>query len=152
MQIESAPDAPPPTISACWYLPCQESPPFLIPQNQILGSGSCPSEVCQQVNNIIGNEGSQIDFNVAQESISCSLTSPTAATGGGGGDPSYIPTLWDQYHTAIIIGGFILIVLVVVVIIIALISSSKSKKKTKPPPTTVPTKSLPPFTTQTTQK
>ena len=122
IQITSSPDAPPPTEDACWYKPCQQTQ-YLIPQNQIIQPGTCPSTICQQVNNVIGNQGSNINITVAQEEISCTL-----GTGGGGNNPlGYIESIWDQYHVWIIVGIAIILTAVTLFIVITIILKSRSK-------------------------
>lgn len=126
--ITESPDAPPPTEDACWYKPCQQSPPFLVPTDQIIQPGTCPSTICQQVNNVIGNQGSNVNITVAQEEISCTLSTGGGGDGGGGGNPSYIGSIWDQYHVWIIAGAAILLTLVVILIIIAVVRGKRSNK------------------------
>ena len=121
--ITESPGAPPPTTDACWYQPCQQSPPFLIPANQIIGTGTCPTTVCQQVVNIIGNQGSNINIDIARQDISCTFA-PAGPTGGG--NPSYIKTIWEQYRVWIIAGTAIFVVIIVLIVIIALVRRAHS--------------------------
>jgi len=88
-----------PTLDACWYRPCQNSPPYLIPPDQRIQPGSCPSTICQQVINFIDSPNSNININVANEVISCS---------SGGGNSNQI--------SAWIIAGAVAFIIIVIII------------------------------------
>lgn len=129
--ITSSPGAPPPTTDACWYKPCQDSPPFLIPSNQVINQASCPKLYCEQVVNIIGNQGSNINVDIAKANIDCNITNGGSGGSGGTGDnPSIITTIWDKYYLWIIIGGSILLVIVIILIIYAV---ARSRSNNNPP-------------------
>jgi hypothetical protein len=127
-----------PITDACWFKPCQEEGVYLIPDDQnISGTGHCPSTICQQVINIIDNSSSTINITVAQQSISCNIT----PSGGGTGGQTWVQSIWDQYGTYIIIFTVIIVIIIFILIIVAVMNGDRSpSKEIEPPKATLPGK------------
>lgn len=114
-----------PTNAACWYNVCQEATTYLIPENQNKGLQNCPTTICQQVVNIIGNVGSSITVDIAREEISCPINNPGLTGSTGGNPPSHVGNIWEEYGGWIILGITVFLVIVVIIIIIAVVGGRK---------------------------
>lgn len=126
-----------PTKDACWYKPCQISSSFLIPEDQnISGPSVCPTEICQQVINVLNNQGSSINIDVARQDISCTYSPPTPSTPPPipTGDPSHVNSIWSKYGWVFIV--IIVIVFLIVIVIIIITSLHKKTPRTAADDTT----------------
>lgn len=96
----------------CWYLPCQQQSE-LVPTNLEVKStcpgfqsGTCPSQICESVQNIVDNLGT-INSNTSSY-ISCNSTSAPTTTNN-------TQTFWGKYGVYILVGlGAIIILLLII--------------------------------------
>lgn len=100
-----------PVIDACWYLPCKNTPPYLQPFDQQV-SNSCPTFICDQIINVV--DDSNININIASQTITCSIPPPSGPTGM----PTPSQNIWQTYGVYIVIAGIIVLFLIIIPVII----------------------------------
>lgn len=93
----------------CWYTPCTGGNlvPYMVPSTVVPAPGTCPQNICTQINTIINSGSGSINIGEAQQVIDCPLNNTT--TNGGS-------TFFTNNKDVVII-----IIIIVAVIILAII-------------------------------
>lgn len=109
-------------LDACWWLPCKNANQYLVPPQYInaVEAGNCPSRICQQVVEIVGNTSSNINVNVASEFITC----PGISNGGTSGSNNFLDFIERNWVAALVVAGVVVVIIIVVIFLLV-----RKKKK-----------------------
>nr|QBK90553.1 MAG: entry-fusion-complex G9/A16 [Pithovirus LCPAC104] len=91
-----------PFNDGCWFIPCSNPETYIVPQELI--NPACPNNICQVINNIVDNSGTNINTGEIEQTISCPI--------GGGG--AIIP---NNSWRWLVIGGIILILIIFIIVV-----------------------------------
>lgn len=113
----------PPESDACWYEPCKNDQ-YLIDVSLI--GAVCSATICEQVVEVIGNTGTNVNIPQAQEEISCNISQNQTFE-------QELTGFLSRYWIWVVVIGCIILVLIVIIVIFAVIGHNKSKQTVSVP-------------------